>query len=61
MEIWKNNNLLKKYRESLPLEDRDDYIEWKKRQDYKNISEYKRNRLKNQLDIKDRKREYNLR
>ena len=52
MEIWKNNNLLKKYRESLPLEDRDDYADWKKDYDYKNTSEYKRDKFRNQLNTK---------
>ena len=61
MEIWKNNNLLKKYRESLPLEDSDDYSEWKKRYDYKNTSEYKRSKLKNQLERKARVKERDLR
>ena len=61
MEIWKNNNLLRTYRESLPLEDRDDYAEWKKDYDLRNTSEYKRSKLKNQLDINDRVKERNLR
>lgn len=52
MEIWKNNNLLKKYRESLPVDERDDYAEWKKDYNYKNTSEYKRDKFKNQLDTK---------
>ena len=52
MNIWKNNNTLNKYRESLPLEDRDDYAEWKKDYDYKNTSEYKRGKFRSQLDTK---------
>ena len=61
MEIWKNNNLLRTYRESLPLEDRDDYTKWKRRYDCKNTSEYKRRKLKRQLSINDRVKERNLR
>ena len=55
MNIWKNNNTLNKYRESLPLEDRDDYAEWKKDYDYKNTSEYKRGKFRSQLDTKRNK------
>lgn len=55
MNIWKNNNTLGRYRESLPLEDRDDYVEWKKDYDYKNTSEYKRNKFRSQLDTKRNK------
>lgn len=56
MDIWKNNNTLIKYKESFPLEDRYSYSKWKKDYDYKNTSEYKRSKSRNQWS-----KEHNLR
>lgn len=55
MEIWRNNNTLSKYKESLPLEDRDDYADWKIDYDYMNTSAYKRDKFRHQLDTKRNK------
>lgn len=40
--MWKQDNLLKRFNESLPIEDRDDYASWKADFEKKNSVEYKR-------------------